>query len=143
MSVQDIPTMNAVLNSLSTILLIAGFVFIKRGRRDIHGRCMIAAFCTSAVFLVGYVTHKYLVNFQNTPFNGEGAIRTVYYLMLISHVILAIVMVPMIFMTLARARRQDFDAHRRLARWTWPIWMYVSVTGVLVYFFLYVWWPAE
>jgi uncharacterized membrane protein YozB (DUF420 family) len=115
---------------------------IKLGNRDAHRRCMVAAFCTSAVFLVGYVTHKILVKGVHTPFGGEGFIRTVYYLMLISHVLLAMAIVPLVLVTLARARRGDFAAHQRIARWTWPIWMYVSVTGVLVYFFLYRWWPS-
>ena len=141
MSISDIPALNASLNGLSTVLLFVGFIFIKSGNRDAHRKCMVAAFCTSAVFLVGYVTHKVLKG-SHTPFGGEGAIAWVYYVMLITHVVLAMVMVPMIFMTMARARRGDFVAHKRIARWTWPIWMYVSVTGVLVYFFLYRWWPV-
>ena len=142
MTVSDMPTLNAALNGLSTVLLTAGFVFIKSGRKEAHRNCMVAAFLTSAVFLVCYVTHKILVDFKHTPFGGEGIIAKVYYVMLISHVLLAIGMLPIIFMTIARARRGDFAAHKRIARWTWPIWMYVSVTGVLVYFFLYRWWPA-
>ncbi len=142
MSISDIPALNASLNALSTVLLATGFIFIKSGNREAHRKCMVAAFTTSAVFLVGYVTHKILVKGVHTPFGGEGVIRTVYYLMLISHVLLAMAIVPLVLMTIARARRGDFDAHRRIARWTWPIWMYVSVTGVLVYFFLYRWWPA-
>jgi len=142
MSISDIPAVNAALNSVSTVLLMAGFIFIKAGKRDAHRKCMVGAFCTSAIFLIGYVTHKVLVNFKHTNFGGEGFVRQVYYVMLLTHVILAIVMVPMIFMTMARARRGDLAAHKRIARWTWPIWMYVSVTGVLVYFFLYRWWPS-
>lgn len=143
MSVSDIPKINAGLNALSTLLLVAGFIMIKTGNRTAHRKCMVAAFCTSAVFLVGYVTHKILVAGVHTKFGGEGAIAWVYYVMLITHVILAMVMVPMIFMTMARARRGDFVAHRRIARWTWPIWMYVSVTGVLIYFLLYQIYPQN
>lgn len=142
MSLSDIPAINASLNAFSTILLACGFVFIKLGNREAHRRCMVAAFCTSAVFLVGYVANRLIARSVHTEFGGEGFIRPVYYTMLISHVLLAMAMVPMIFMTMARARRGDFVAHRRIARWTWPIWMYVSITGVLVYFFLYRWWPS-
>src|ERR1043165_3569514 len=139
MSVSDLPPLNATLNGISTVLLTLGFIFIKTGRRDAHRRCMISAFVCSAVFLVCYVTHKILVRGVHTPFGGEGFIRTVYYAMLISHILLAIAIVPLVLVTMNRALKERFDAHKRLARWTWPLWMYVSVTGVLVYFFLYVW----
>ncbi|HAV62956.1 MAG TPA: DUF420 domain-containing protein [Verrucomicrobiales bacterium] len=139
----SLPALNASLNALAAVLLVLGFIFIKRGNKLAHRNCMIAAFCTSAVFLVGYVTNRVIAGAPHTPFAGEGPIRTVYHVMLFTHLILAIVMVPMIFMTLARARRGDFEAHRRIARWTWPIWIYVSITGVLIYFFLYRWWPSE
>ena len=142
MSVSDLPALNATLNGLSTVLLTAGFICIKTGRKGAHRNCMMAAFATSAVFLVCYVTHKVLVRGVHTPFGGEGFIRTVYYVMLLTHVVLAMVIVPLVLLTIARARRGDFEAHKRIARWTWPIWMYVSVTGVLVYCFLYRWWPA-
>jgi putative membrane protein len=142
MSLSDLPALNASLNALSTVLLAAGFVFIKAGHLVAHRNCMVGAFCTSAIFLIGYVANRVIARSVHTQFGGEGAIATIYYVMLLTHVILAIVMVPMIFMTLARARRGDFEAHKRIARWTWPIWMYVSVTGVLVYFFLYRWWPS-
>jgi putative membrane protein len=143
MTVSDIPALNAALNSLSTVLLLLGFAFIKAGRRVAHQRCMMGAVVTSAVFLVTYVTHKALVQGVHTPFGGEGAIRTVYYAMLLSHIVLAIVIVPLVLVTMSRALRERFDAHKRIARWTWPIWLYVSVTGVLVYFFLYVWFPKH
>lgn len=143
MSGDEIPALNATLNGMSTVLLATGYYFIKTGRRDAHRNCMVTAFFTSAAFLIGYVYHKvFILKGVHTHFGGEGAIVPVYYVMLITHIILAMVMVPMIFMTLARARRKDFEAHRRIARWTWPIWMYVSITGVLVYFFLYRWWPS-
>ena len=142
MSVSDLPALNATLNGPSTVLLTAGFICIKTGRKGAHRNCMMAAFATSAVFLVCYVTHKVLVRGVHTPFGGEGFIRTVYYVMLLTHVVLAMIIVPLVLLTIARARRGDFEAHKRIARWTWPIWMYVSVTGVLVYCFLYRWWPA-
>lgn len=142
MTGEDIPALNATLNGISTVLLAMGYYFIKAGRRDAHRNCMVTAFFTSAAFLVGYLYHKIFVRHGiNTPLGAEGMIRHFYLIMLATHIMLAMVMVPMIFMTLARARRKDFEAHKRIARWTWPIWMYVSVTGVLVYFFLYVWWP--
>jgi putative membrane protein len=104
---------------------------------------MTTAIAVSAVFLVGYVTHKILVRGVHTPFGGAGAIRTIYFVMLVSHIILAIAIVPLVLRTFALARRGDFVRHRAWARWTFPIWLYVSVTGVLVYFFLYRWFPAH
>lgn len=142
MNVSDMPAMNAALNALGTVLLLLGFIFIKLGNKEAHKRCMIAAFLVSSVFLVSYVTHKILVRGVHTPFGGEGFIRNVYYVMLITHILLAMVIVPLVLVTISRARKGNFEAHKRIARWTWPVWMYVSVTGVLVYFFLYVWWPA-
>jgi putative membrane protein len=143
MTVSDLPAINAGLNAISTVFLTAGYFLIRRGRRDAHRNCMIAAFVTSCVFLFCYVLHKYLVGGRHTPFAGPEPIRTFYYVMLISHIILAIAIVPLILITLSRALRQRWDLHRRIARWTWPLWMYVSVTGVLVYFMLYKWFPAK
>lgn len=139
MTVSDLPAINASLNGLATVLLLAGFAFIKTERKAAHGFAMGAAFVTSCIFLVTYVLHKILVRGVHTPFAGEGAWRTIYYAILISHIILAIVIVPMVIVTMRRALRADFEAHRRIARWTFPLWLYVSVTGVLVYFMLYVW----
>ena len=141
MTIQDLPALNAGLNALSTVFLTLGFVAIKNERKQQHGLMMGAAFTTSCIFLVTYVLHKILVKGVHTPFGGEGFWRPLYYGMLISHIILAIVIVPLALMTMSRALKQNFEAHRRVARWTWPIWMYVSVTGVLVYFMLYVWFP--
>lgn len=138
-----LPPINATLNGLATILLATGFVLIKQGKKEAHAKCMITAFVVSCVFLVCYVAHKILVKGVHTPFGGEGFIRTVYYAMLISHIILAIVIVPLILMTMNRALKQRFELHKKIARITWPLWMYVSVTGVLVYFFLYQWFPAK
>ncbi len=142
MTIQDIPALNAVLNSIATVLMTIGFVMIKSGRRDAHRACMLGAGAVSAIFLVGYVTHKILVRGVHTPFGGEGAIRTVYYVMLISHIILAISIAYLVPKTFALALKGQYERHRAWARWTFPIWYYVSVTGVLVYLFLYQWWPA-
>jgi uncharacterized membrane protein YozB (DUF420 family) len=143
MSVQDIPALNAALNALATVLMTAGFIFIKRGRRDAHRAAMLSAGAVSAVFLIGYVAHKILVRGVHTPFGGEGAIRAVYYVMLLSHIVLAIAIAWLVPRTFWLALRGDYERHKRWARFTYPIWYYVSVTGVLVYFFLYVWWPKR
>ena len=143
MTVQDIPALNAALNALATLLMTAGFVFIKRGRREAHRAAMLSAGAVSAVFLIGYVAHKILVRGVHTPFGGEGAIRTVYYVMLLTHIVLAIAIAWLVPRTFWLALRGDYERHKRWARFTYPIWYYVSVTGVLVYFFLYQWWPAK
>jgi uncharacterized membrane protein YozB (DUF420 family) len=142
MTVHDIPALNATLNAAATVLITAGFVCIKAGRRDAHRACMLAAAAVSAVFLVGYVTHKWLVHGMHTPFGGAGAIRCVYYTMLVTHVVLAMAIAFLVPRTFLFALRGDLTRHRAWARWTFPIWYYVSVTGVLVYFFLYRWWPS-
>ena len=142
MTVQDIPALNATLNGLATVLITAGFIFIKTGRIAAHRASMVSAGVVSSVFLVGYVTHKALVRGVHTPFGGEGAIRGVYYAMLISHIILAIAIAYLVPRTFAFAFKGQIERHRAWAKWTFPIWYYVSVTGVLVYLFLYQWWPA-
>ncbi|MCC7374968.1 MAG: DUF420 domain-containing protein [Verrucomicrobiales bacterium] len=142
MSVSDMPGLNAALNGAATVLLTLGFIFIRRGQREAHKRCMLGALMVSSVFLVSYVTHKILVRGVHTKLGAEGVIKVLYYLMLFSHILLAAAIVPLALMTMTRALRERFDAHRRLARWTWPLWMYVSVTGVLIYFMLYHWFPA-
>ena len=142
MTVHDIPAINATLNSIATVLISTGFVLIKTGRIAAHRKVMITAMIVSAVFLVGYVTHKALIRGVHTPFGGVGAIRTVYYTMLISHIILAISIAYLVPRTFLFAIQGNIDRHRAWARWTFPIWFYVSITGVLVYFFLYRWWPA-
>lgn len=143
MTVNDIPALNATLNGIATIFMTAGFVFISQKKVAAHRACMMSAATVSAVFLVGYVTHKALIHGVHTPFGGQGAIRTVYYVMLASHIVLAMAIAYLVPRTLLLALRGDFDRHRAWARWTFPIWYYVSVTGVLVYFFLYRWWPAH
>lgn len=142
MTVADLPALNAGLNGLATVLLAVGFICIRTGRKEAHRRCMMAAFVTSTVFLIGYVTHKILVRGVHTRLGAEGTVLRLYYLMLFTHVVLAAGIVPMAVLTIRRARRGDFESHRRLARWTWPLWMYVSVTGVLIYFMLYHWFPG-
>jgi uncharacterized membrane protein YozB (DUF420 family) len=119
-----------------------GFYFIKRGDKETHRKFMLSAGFVSAVFLIGYVAHKVMVRGVHTPFGGEGAIRTVYYVMLISHILLAISIAYLVPRTFWLAIKGDFERHRKWARWTFPIWYYVSVTGVLVYLFLYRWWPS-
>ncbi|MFZ5496796.1 MAG: DUF420 domain-containing protein [Verrucomicrobiota bacterium] len=143
MTAQDIPTLNAALNATATVLILTGFVLIKQGRRDAHRAAMLTAGVVSALFLVGYVTHKILVRGVHTPFGGESpALRAVYYTMLFSHITLAIAIAWLVPKTFAIALKGDYARHQRWARVTFPLWLYVSVTGVLVYFFLYVWWPA-
>lgn len=141
MNIDQIPALNAVLNATATVLMTAGYILIKRGKREAHRYAMLSTGFVSALFLVGYVAHKILVQGVHTPFGGEGAIRTVYYVMLISHIILAIAIAYLVPRTFWLAFQGDFERHKRWARWTYPIWYYVSVTGVLVYLFLYVWWP--
>ncbi len=153
MTVQDIPALNAALNGLATLLMTFGFVLIKAAQsaRDpavrtarigAHRKLMLGAGFVSAVFLIGYVTHKILVRGVHTKFGGEGAIAWVYYAMLISHILLAIAIAYLVPRTFWLALQGRIEQHRAWAKWTYPIWYYVSVTGVLVYFFLYQWWPA-
>ena len=141
MSTSDLPMLNAVLNSTSAILLTAGYFFIRKGDRRAHRNCMISALLTSTIFLISYLTYHY--NHGSTKFQGEGAIRGVYYLILLTHTVLAAVIVPMVLVTLSRALKERFDRHRLIARWTLPLWMYVSVTGVIVYLMLYQLYPAK
>lgn len=142
MTVSDIPPLNATLNGLATVLITAGFILINAGKKEAHRAVMLTAAVVSALFLVGYVTHKALIHGVHTPFGGTGAIRTAYYAMLISHIILAISIAWLVPRTFWFAIQGDYARHKAWAKWTFPIWYYVSVTGVLVYFCLYVWWPA-
>jgi uncharacterized membrane protein YozB (DUF420 family) len=134
-TVPVLATVNATLNGIAAVFLAAGFYFIKRRRISAHRVCMIIAFVVSVVFLVCYLAYHYQVG--DVRFQGHGAVRPVYFTILISHIILAVTTVPLAIFTLARALRARFDAHRRIARWTWPVWMYVSVTGVIVYLMVY------
>jgi putative membrane protein len=133
--VRVLPALNAVLNGASAILLSAGWLCIRRRRIAAHRACMLAAFCVSALFLVSYVVYHALAG--SRPFTGQGWARAVYFPLLISHVVLAAAMVPFVLTTLYRALGGQFERHARLARRTLPVWLYVSVTGVLVYWMLY------
>ena len=128
-------TVNASLNAIAAVFLGAGFYFIRRRQIAAHRICMLIAFAVSVVFLVCYVA--YHIQVGDVRFQGRGAVRPVYFTILISHIILAVTTVPLAIITLSRALRARFDQHRRIARWTWPIWMYVSVTGVIVYLMVY------
>jgi uncharacterized membrane protein YozB (DUF420 family) len=129
------PAIDAYLNGTSAILLLVGRGFIKRGRMAAHRAVMIAALASSTIFLACYLYYHWHVG--SVHFQGQGWSRPLYFSILISHTILAAVIVPMIIITLSRALRERFDRHRAIARWTYPLWMYVSVTGVIVYFMLY------
>jgi uncharacterized membrane protein YozB (DUF420 family) len=135
MTVADLPAVNATLNAIAATLLIVGYRLIRQGKRDQHRRVMLAAFATSALFLVCYVV--YHANAGSRPFRGQGPIRYVYFTILVTHVILAAAILPMALITLNHALRQRFDRHVPIARWTLPIWLYVSMTGVVVYLMLY------
>jgi uncharacterized membrane protein YozB (DUF420 family) len=130
------PALNASLNGLSAILLAGGYAAIRAGKREVHKVFMVSAFWVSAVFLVSYVIYHIRVK-QLILFQGQGWIRPVYFMLLTSHTILAIVIVPLILITLRRAWMGKFDKHRLIARWTLPLWFYVCVTGVIVYFMVY------
>ena len=135
MTVSDLPAINASLNAISSILLVIGYTLIRQGRREAHRKVMLAAFATSTLFLAGYLVYHY--NIGSRPFTGQGPIRVVYFTILISHIILAAFTLPLALITLSRALRSRFASHVAIARWTLPIWLYVSVTGVIVYVMLY------
>lgn len=137
MTIGDLPAVNASLNALAAALLLLGYRDIRRGRMARHRAFMIAACVASTLFLASYVI--YHAHAGSRPFTGQGAVRVVYFVILISHVILAAAILPLALITLLRALRARFDRHRAIARWTLPIWLYVSVTGVVVYFMLYHW----
>jgi uncharacterized membrane protein YozB (DUF420 family) len=133
-----LPALNATLNAAAAVLLLAGFAAIRSGRRELHGRLMVSAFLVSSAFLACYLYyHVVVVRGQPTHFNATGAARAAYLALLLSHTVLATATVPLVLRTLWLARRERWNAHRRLARWTYPIWLYVSVTGVVVYWMLY------
>ncbi len=135
MSVSGLPALNATLNAVAALFLAAGYYFIRRRDRRAHRASMLSAFTASALFLVSYVV--YHANAGSKPFPGTGPIRAVYFIILITHVVLAAAILPMALVTLSRAWRERFDRHVRIARWTLPIWLYVSVTGVVIYLMLY------
>ena len=134
-STGDLPTLNAALNSLSAVFLFAGYLFIRSKNPNAHRVCMLVAFACSTLFLISYLIYHYQVG--SVPFKGTGWIRPVYFTILLTHAVLAAAVVPLALVTLARALRARFDRHRRIARWTLPVWLYVSVTGVVIYWMLY------
>lgn len=137
MTIADLPAVNASLNATSAILLTTGYILIRRGDVTRHKAVMISACVVSTLFLASYVT--YHAHVGSKPFPGHGPMRVVYFAILLTHVVLAAAIVPLVLVTLGRGLRARFDAHVRIARWTFPIWLYVSVTGVLVYLMLYQW----
>ena len=142
MTIHDLPAVNATLNGLSAVFLSLGFFFIKRGNKIAHRNCMISAFCTSVIFLSCYLTYHLTVK-TITHFVDPTWFRPIYLTILITHTILAITIVPLILITLNRARKQNFEAHKKIARWAWQLWMYVSVTGVVIYLLLYQIFPQK
>lgn len=141
MSFTDLPAVNATLNGLCSVFLTAGFIFIKRGNKTAHRNCMISALATSTIFLICYVTYHYkmkqVYGEAHTRFLDPAWFRPYYLAILFTHLIGAFAIVPLVIITTTRALRERFDAHKRIARWTWPIWMYVSITGVIIYLLLY------
>ncbi len=135
MEIGDLPALNATLNGIAGILLVIGYVLIRKGRWRQHRAVMLSAFATSTIFLISYVV--YHANVGSRRFGGQGPVRLVYFTILITHVILAAAIVPLALVTLSRGLRARYDRHARIARWTLPIWLYVSVTGVVVYLMLY------
>ena len=141
MEIADLPTLNAGLNALASVFLVAGYVMIRSRRIDAHRRCMLSALGTSALFLVSYVI--YHATAGSVPFRGTGVVRVVYFAVLIPHIILAAAILPLALVTTARGLRGDYTRHVRIARWTLPLWLYVSVTGVLIYLLLYQIFPQK
>jgi uncharacterized membrane protein YozB (DUF420 family) len=135
LTIADLPLVNATLNGISAILLTTGYILIRQRRIAQHRLCMLSAFATSTLFLISYLV--YHAHIGSRPFTGQGPIRYVYYSILLTHVLLAIVIVPMALITLSRALKRRFPRHKAIARWTLPLWLYVSVTGVIVYLMLY------
>ena len=135
MSLSDLPALNATLNAIAAVLLMTGYAFIRRGYVRRHRAAMISACIVSVLFLTSYVI--YHANIGSRPFTGRGPIRVVYFTILLTHVVLAAAVPPLAIITLSRGLRARFDRHVAIARWTFPIWMYVSVTGVIVYLMLY------
>jgi len=133
------PTINASLNLMSFLCLLCGFRFIRKGERKRHQYCMSGAMAASILFLASYVAYHF--NVGSRSFQGEGFVRLVYFAVLISHTVLAMGVAPLATLTIVRAIRGNFETHRGIARWTLPLWLYVSLTGVLIYLMLYILWP--
>lgn len=141
MSFSDLPAVNATLNGLSAACLTAGYIFIRRKNQTAHRNCMVTAVILSVVFLACYLTYHFKAG--RTVFKDPEWFRPIYLTLLLTHTVLAVTIVPMIIITLSRALRERFDAHKKIARWTWPLWMYVSVTGVIIYLLLYQIFPQK
>ena len=141
MSLADLPAVNALLNGLSASFLTVGYVLIRQGRQEAHRKFMLAACVTSVLFLISYLTYHsyvaYVLQRGPTRFVDPAWFRPIYLVILLTHTVLAVVILPMVLITLWNGLRGKFEQHRRIARWTWPLWMYVSVTGVMIYFLLY------
>ncbi len=140
MSVADLPAVNATLNSICTVFLFAGWWFIRHERKAQHIACMVSALLVSAAFLACYLVYHYHVG--SVKFTAQGSVRPVYFFILITHVFLAAVILPLIVLTIVPALRARFDRHRKWAKITLPLWLYVSITGVIVYLMLYIWFPS-
>lgn len=134
MDLIHLPLINSILNSIATLLLLLGFILIKSGKKEQHQKVMWSAFIVSGFFLINYLIFHYQVG--SVKFLGEGIIRPIYFTILISHISLAFAIVPLVLLTLTRAIKKRFDLHKKIARITWPIWMYVSITGVVIYLFM-------
>jgi uncharacterized membrane protein YozB (DUF420 family) len=142
MKVNDLPALNATLNGISALLILLGFVMIKKEHKRAHALCMVGAIVTSTLFLASYLTYHFFKAGHVTYFTTPGWPKTLYFFILGTHSSLAVLVLPLIAFTVIPALQQRFDAHKRMARWTLPVWLYVSVTGVLVYFMLYLWFPS-
>ena len=142
MSADQMPALNATLNGLATVFLLAGYYFIKKENREAHKRCMIAAFCTSTVFLAGYLYYHFTVE-SVTRFITPPWFKPYYLILLFTHVVLAVVMLPFIFKAFWHAYKGQFESHKKMVKWAWPMWLYVSITGVLVYLILYQIFPQK
>src|ERR1700730_7185234 len=143
MSIAFLPTLNAILNATSGILIVIGYRFIRRGRIAAHRACMIGAVTSSTLFLISYLVYHVGFKAGVTRFRGTGLVRALYFTILVSHTLLAVTIVPFIIVTLTRALRGQFLRHRTVARWTFPMWLYVSITGVVVYLMLYHIFPSR
>ena len=141
MTISDLPAVNASFNAISTVFISLGWWFIRRGFWRQHIACMITAVCSSTVFLTCYLIYHFHVGEKSTHFTAPGIVKAIYFALLISHILLAFVTLPLVIATLIPAFRRRWEKHRRIARWTMPIWLYVSITGVLVYLMLYQWFP--
>ncbi len=137
----DLPLINACLNFLSTVFLMSGFIAIKKGNTELHKKLMVTAFITSGLFLACYLYYHFTQG--HFKFTGDGTLKVIYFIILVPHILLAMIMLPMILMTFKHAFKGDFIKHKKLAKVTFPIWLYVSFTGVILYLYIYVWFPGN